>query len=107
MERSKKKYIHLSEVERVGLMLIHSEGRSISQVGRYLNRSATTILRKLKRVYEPMHITSIHPAFMLLRIIQALNTCLVLKKREDFRSLFQTHNLRISILKILLNYQHI
>lgn len=49
MERTKNKYTHLSAEERATIMLMQREGSGIREVGRYLNRSASTISRELAR----------------------------------------------------------
>jgi IS30 family transposase len=49
MERTKKQYTHLSAEERATIMLMQREGSGMREVGRYLNRSASTISRELAR----------------------------------------------------------
>ncbi|MDP2152107.1 MAG: helix-turn-helix domain-containing protein, partial [Methylotenera sp.] len=49
MERTGKQYKHLSAEERATIMLMQREGNNMREVGRYLNRSASTISRELAR----------------------------------------------------------
>jgi transposase, IS30 family len=49
MERTRKQYKHLSAEERATIMLMQREGSGMREVGRYLNRSASTISRELAR----------------------------------------------------------
>ena len=49
MERTKKQYKHLSAEERATIMLMQGEKSGVREIGRYLNRSASTISRELSR----------------------------------------------------------
>lgn len=50
-----KKYSHLSLIERELISFHKAQGKSINDIGRLLNRSASTISRELKRNAPPVH----------------------------------------------------
>ena len=52
-----KKYSHLSLTERELISFHKAQGKSINDIGRFLDRSASTISRELKRNSPPVHKT--------------------------------------------------
>ena len=53
MEKTETKYKQLSAEERATIMLMTREGKGVREVGRFLNRSPSTISREAGRKMEP------------------------------------------------------
>ena len=50
-----RRYQELSFDERIVIQLQHGHGRSMRSIGRAINRSASTVIRELRRVSDNAH----------------------------------------------------